>query len=193
MTAAARYKVMPEARALRDVRALPQHRLVCADGSVGKCDSCHTRHTFSAAEAEEPEACGTCHMGPDHEQIDMWQKSKHGVVYTTEKSRRGRRPGPRADLRHLPHADQEKPRRPAADPRRLDQHHIGTVAQGARLAGTRRCRCRCAPSRSDDFTAKRAKMIGDLRAVPRRELRDGATSRAPTRSRPTSTRCSGIP
>ena len=29
----------------------------------GKCNSCHTRHTFATAEARKPEACQTCHMG----------------------------------------------------------------------------------------------------------------------------------
>jgi len=43
------------------------------------CDSCHTRHSFSAAEARQPEACATCHMGFDHPQWEMWSSSKHGV------------------------------------------------------------------------------------------------------------------
>lgn len=45
------------------------------------CDSCHTRHSFSKAEALEPEACKTCHMGFDHPQWEMWSNSKHGVRY----------------------------------------------------------------------------------------------------------------
>ncbi len=48
----------------------------------GRCDSCHTRHLFSAAEARRPEACATCHMGFDHPQWEMYSTSKHGVVYT---------------------------------------------------------------------------------------------------------------
>jgi hypothetical protein len=47
----------------------------------GRCDSCHTRHLFSAAEARRPEACGTCHMGFDHPQWDMYMNSKHGMIY----------------------------------------------------------------------------------------------------------------
>jgi hydroxylamine dehydrogenase len=31
-----------------------------------KCDSCHTRHRFEAAEARRAEACTTCHSGPPH-------------------------------------------------------------------------------------------------------------------------------
>ena len=51
------------------------------DGSVGKCDSCHTRHLFSKEEAKKPEACETCHMGEDHSQYEMWRSSKHGVIH----------------------------------------------------------------------------------------------------------------
>ncbi|MFQ6132168.1 MAG: multiheme c-type cytochrome [Armatimonadota bacterium] len=50
----------------------------------GKCDSCHTRHTFSAAEARKPQACQTCHMGFDHPQWEMYSTSKHGTIYATE-------------------------------------------------------------------------------------------------------------
>ncbi len=45
------------------------------------CQNCHTRHAFSKAEAKEPEACQTCHMGFDHPQWEMWSGSKHGVTY----------------------------------------------------------------------------------------------------------------
>ena len=45
------------------------------------CQNCHTRHAFSKAEASEPEACMTCHMGFDHAQWEMWSGSKHGVTY----------------------------------------------------------------------------------------------------------------
>ncbi len=46
---------------------------------VASCDACHTRHTFSAAEARQPEACRSCHMGFDHAQWEMYSSSKHGV------------------------------------------------------------------------------------------------------------------
>jgi hydroxylamine dehydrogenase len=52
----------------------------------GKCDSCHTRHRFSAAEARRPEACMTCHMGFDHPQWEMYSTSKHGAIYSVEGS-----------------------------------------------------------------------------------------------------------
>lgn len=50
----------------------------------GKCDACHTRHLFSAAEARRPEACRTCHMGFDHPQWEMYSTSKHGSIYDME-------------------------------------------------------------------------------------------------------------
>ncbi len=53
----------------------------------GKCDSCHTRHLFAAAEARRPEACMTCHMGFDHPQWEMYSTSKHGAIYAVEGSR----------------------------------------------------------------------------------------------------------
>ena len=42
------------------------------------CDECHTRHTFSKKEAQNPRACQQCHMGYDHPQWEMWSSSKHG-------------------------------------------------------------------------------------------------------------------
>ena len=45
------------------------------------CDSCHTRHVFSKKEAQQPQACQTCHMGFDHPQWEMYSSSKHGVRY----------------------------------------------------------------------------------------------------------------
>ena len=46
---------------------------------AASCDACHTRHTFSAEEARQPQACETCHMGFDHPQWEMYSSSKHGV------------------------------------------------------------------------------------------------------------------
>ena len=34
------------------------------------------------AEARKPEACGQCHLGPDHPQIEIFMESKHGDIYT---------------------------------------------------------------------------------------------------------------
>lgn len=52
------------------------------DGSLGSCTCCHTRHRFSLMEARKPEACGQCHLGPDHPQMEIYMESKHGDIYT---------------------------------------------------------------------------------------------------------------
>jgi hypothetical protein len=51
------------------------------DGSIGTCTVCHTRHKFSIADARKPEACGACHLGPDHPNIEIYFESKHGQQY----------------------------------------------------------------------------------------------------------------
>jgi hydroxylamine dehydrogenase len=45
------------------------------------CIACHTRHAFSLEEARKPEACYTCHMGPDHPNYEAYMSSKHGSIY----------------------------------------------------------------------------------------------------------------
>ena len=45
------------------------------------CIACHTRHSFSLVEARKPEACYTCHMGPDHPNYESYMSSKHGSIY----------------------------------------------------------------------------------------------------------------
>ncbi|MFQ5848170.1 MAG: multiheme c-type cytochrome [Candidatus Methylomirabilales bacterium] len=57
------------------------------DGSRGSCTACHTRHAFSVAQARRPDACGKCHLGPDHPQIEVYQESKHGILYQAFKDR----------------------------------------------------------------------------------------------------------
>jgi len=57
------------------------------DGSKGSCSACHTRHNFSKAQAREPQTCGKCHLGPDHPQIEVYQESKHGILYEANKER----------------------------------------------------------------------------------------------------------
>jgi len=49
------------------------------------CDECHTRHSFSKKEAQNPKACQQCHMGYDHPQWEMWSSSKHGARYFIKK------------------------------------------------------------------------------------------------------------
>ena len=57
------------------------------DGSRGKCNACHSSHSFSVQEARRPEACAPCHTGPDHAQMAMWQASKHGQLFAAEETR----------------------------------------------------------------------------------------------------------
>lgn len=51
------------------------------DGSFGKCNYCHTGHAFLAEEARSPNACHTCHVGPNHPQQEAYDSSKHGVLW----------------------------------------------------------------------------------------------------------------
>ena len=46
-----------------------------------RCNACHGAHRFSSEDARRPEACGTCHTGPDHPHLEAYQLSMHGVVY----------------------------------------------------------------------------------------------------------------
>jgi len=55
-----------------------------------RCNSCHASHDFSAKAAREPEACGNCHLGPDHPHKEMYESSLHGIVYkVTQNPERG--------------------------------------------------------------------------------------------------------
>jgi len=51
------------------------------DGSKGSCHACHSRHAFNAKLSRAPENCGKCHMGPDHPQIEIYNESKHGIAF----------------------------------------------------------------------------------------------------------------
>jgi hypothetical protein len=53
------------------------------DGSVGECQQCHLRHTFSLEQARKPETCNACHIGPDHPQWEIYEESPHGIAYHT--------------------------------------------------------------------------------------------------------------
>ena len=56
-----------------------------ADGSIGTCTACHARHSTSIALARQPETCGQCHMGPDHSQLEIYNESKHGVLFASQR------------------------------------------------------------------------------------------------------------
>ena len=51
------------------------------DGATGNCNACHSRHRFDIAEARKPAACASCHLGPDHPNIEIFNNSKHGHMY----------------------------------------------------------------------------------------------------------------
>ena len=57
------------------------------DGVAGTCSACHTRHRFSKRQAREPENCGKCHLGPDHPQFEVYEESKHGILYRAFKDK----------------------------------------------------------------------------------------------------------
>ena len=69
---------------------------------VASCDACHTRHTFSKKEAQQPQACETCHMGFDHPQWEMYSGSKHGVRALLKQTGTLAQCYSRADLPDLP-------------------------------------------------------------------------------------------
>jgi hypothetical protein len=54
------------------------------DGSVGECDVCHSKHTFSLELARNPYTCGECHLGPDHPQREIYFESKHGNIFAAK-------------------------------------------------------------------------------------------------------------
>jgi hypothetical protein len=56
------------------------------DGTIGTCTACHTRHTASVAIARLPATCGQCHLGPDHSQLEIYEESKHGVMFHAQES-----------------------------------------------------------------------------------------------------------
>jgi len=55
-----------------------------ADGTIGTCTVCHMRHTSSVRIARLPSTCAQCHMGPDHSQIEIYEESKHGVMFQAQ-------------------------------------------------------------------------------------------------------------
>lgn len=57
------------------------------DGSIGSCTQCHARHEASVELARQPRTCGQCHMGPDHAQIEIFEESKHGVLFSANRDR----------------------------------------------------------------------------------------------------------
>ena len=59
------------------------------DGTKGACNACHSKHSFKASVARQPENCGKCHLGPDHPQAEIYLESKHGIAYNAASRERG--------------------------------------------------------------------------------------------------------
>ncbi|NIQ08868.1 MAG: hypothetical protein GWO08_02665, partial [Gammaproteobacteria bacterium] len=62
------------------------------------CASCHTNHITSLDVVRDPASCATCHMGPDHPQWEMWQTSRHGILFASL----GESTGPSCKRCHMP-------------------------------------------------------------------------------------------
>jgi hypothetical protein len=60
------------------------------DGTKGACNACHSRHSFRASVARQPETCGKCHQGPKHPQKEIYEESKHGIAFFTAQIGEGR-------------------------------------------------------------------------------------------------------
>ena len=56
------------------------------DGTIGSCTECHSRHTSSVELARLPSTCAQCHMGPDHSQIEIYNESKHGIMFAAQRN-----------------------------------------------------------------------------------------------------------
>lgn len=80
MQANARYQKQPDVVKRQGCESC--HRIGYGEND-GRCDFCHARHTFSKAEAARPQSCYTCHMGPDHPQMEAYQKSGHHFTPST--------------------------------------------------------------------------------------------------------------
>jgi hydroxylamine dehydrogenase len=55
-----------------------------SDATIGTCTVCHTRHISSVRIARLPSTCTQCHMGPDHSQIEIYEESKHGMMFQAQ-------------------------------------------------------------------------------------------------------------
>lgn len=67
------------------------------------CTSCHTDHDTDLKLARDPAVCSTCHMGPDHPQWEMWQTSRHGVLFRDA----GPSLGPTCQTCHMPQGNHD--------------------------------------------------------------------------------------
>ncbi|MBL3601108.1 MAG: hypothetical protein JMN25_14785 [gamma proteobacterium endosymbiont of Lamellibrachia anaximandri] len=57
------------------------------DGSRGSCSACHGRHSFSKAQARDPSACIWCHSGPESPDREVFDTSKHGMLFAANREK----------------------------------------------------------------------------------------------------------
>jgi hydroxylamine dehydrogenase len=57
------------------------------DGSHGSCTACHPRHCFSIEIARQPHTCEQCHLEPDVPAYNIYEESKHGNIFETQKEK----------------------------------------------------------------------------------------------------------
>ncbi len=91
-----------------------------ADGTIGTCTSCHARHVASVSLARLPTTCGQCHMGPDHSQIEIYNESKHGVLFAAQREHMNLE----ADPQHLTATDMPVPTCATCHMSGLEGQHI---------------------------------------------------------------------
>jgi len=102
------------------------------------CGSCHTRHRFTTIEARDPNACATCHMGPDHPQIEAYETSKHGARHAVFGEDSG---APTCVTCHMPYNSRMLGKKTAPDGTKYTDHNLamviayGPVGGGAKRKG----------------------------------------------------------
>jgi hypothetical protein len=69
------------ARFLKQSPAMQRQGCTSCHRVETQCDSCHTPHDTDLKVVRDPAVCAPCHMGPDHAQWEMWQTSKHGILF----------------------------------------------------------------------------------------------------------------
>ncbi len=99
----ARDNAIGNARLLAQIPAMQRRGCMgCHDmggGEEGRCNACHGAHRHLASDARRPEACGVCHMGPDHPHIEAWESSLHGLLF---KATGDERQAPTCATCHMP-------------------------------------------------------------------------------------------
>lgn len=102
------------------------------------CASCHTNHGTELDVVRDPRSCATCHMGPDHPQWEMWQTSRHGVLFDTL----GAAAGPSCQRCHMPAGTHDVSRGITMTPAMAQEPGAFAAQRGAMLAICAQCHAR---------------------------------------------------